>query len=102
MEAEAAAAAARAELEQEGAAGRGGARRGVTRKQLSLEDGLQVAAPFTLWSIGEAAGSGSMQQAMLAPVQQCSLQWFGLADCSTAGHGLLGAVMQQGRKRCCK
>lgn len=45
--AEAAAAAGRAEAEAEGRA-----RRATVRKQLTLVEGQQLAAPFTLWSIG--------------------------------------------------
>lgn len=41
------AAAARAEAEAEGRA-----RRGATRKRLTVEPGVQLAAPFSLWSIG--------------------------------------------------
>ncbi|KAL4448494.1 hypothetical protein ABPG75_005713 [Micractinium tetrahymenae] len=44
-----AAAAARAEAEAEG---RARARAAGTRKQLKLEEGQQLAAPFSLWSIG--------------------------------------------------
>ena len=47
---EEAAAAARAEVEAEGVAR---ARRGGTRKRLALDPGTQLAAPFTLLSIGE-------------------------------------------------
>lgn len=45
---EAAAAAALAEVEAEGRA-----RRVASRKRLALQPGQQLAAPFTLWSIGE-------------------------------------------------
>ncbi|KAI7838346.1 hypothetical protein COHA_007914 [Chlorella ohadii] len=47
LSAEAAAAAGRAEAEAEGRA-----RRSTVRKQLTLVEGQQLVAPFTLWSIG--------------------------------------------------
>lgn len=49
LDQEAAEAEARAEVEAEGSAR---ARRGLTRKRLALEEGQQLAAPFSLWSIG--------------------------------------------------
>lgn len=47
---EEAAAAGRAEAEAEGRA-----RRVASRKQLTLPEGQQLAAPFSLWSIGARA-----------------------------------------------
>ncbi len=59
-----AAAEARAEAEAEG---RARARAAGTRKQLRLEEGQQLVAPFSLWSIGKrwaghAIGGGETYQ----------------------------------------